>query len=439
VDVPTSISSASCFIASLSSTASANNSTVNQLSLWTTNTGSLFIRANGATGSDTRTLSLSTFVVAYSGQRIWLEVRFTKGTSNPVVRVNGTDISFSFTASTAGTAPEWLDASLSSTNHLVGLNWPAGPAPLGQWLNAHLTDTESETWRITGRPPAWVAAGGSQNINTPENTSFEGGTVGQWSQAGNHSRSVVSDTGGLGSYALEIVATGAGSWVANAVYVTASFTRVVGQSYRVRFLAKSISGNTLLTISGNFIGTRTITTSWAEYVSDIFIPPSLGTVTIAFLLGDAGTFRVDNVRLEVLGALSLPAVQSTLVLDDVTTLGGNQARLLGMVPVTERGPVHDIQRPAESYTGGVSVSLLGGNVIGGRKRRILSITGSSSANTTISVGTSSGGTQLVNAQTVNGDFDISTFASRIVAADSQLFVTFAGTTTASVNIHLTDF
>ena len=199
-------------------------------------------------------------------------------------------------------------------------------------------------------------------------------------------------------------------------------------------MAKSISGNTSLTCTGNFLGGRTLTSSWQEFVSNDFVPTSTGTLTIGLFLGDVGTFRIDNIRLESIGALSLPNVQSINVLDDITSLGGNQSRLNGYLTVTNYYPESRLVINNQSFTTSTSVQILGGDVIGTRKQRILSVYGNSSASVNLSLGTSSGGTQLVNAQAVNGDFEISTFASRIIPSNSSLWITFSGNTTTSIII-----
>jgi hypothetical protein len=408
VDIPTSISSASCFIASLSSTASANNSTVNQLSLWTTNTGSLFIRANGATGSDTRTFSLSTFVVTYSGQRIWLEVRFTKGTSNPVVRVNGTDISSSFTASTAGTAPEWLDVSLSSTNHLVGLNWPAGPAPIGQWLNAHLTDTESETWRTTGRPPVWVEIGGSAVDVKPTSSSFA-----YWFGTG----TVVSST------ATQVVAA-AGAVQLNVRNPALTVTPIAGAKVRFNVTVSGLTGTATIQLSTYSVSATSSTiTSDGTYELDVTTTTSGQLyVVIAISSTTQAPFTINSAKL--FGALSIPSIQPIPVIDDATGIEGNQARLLGMIPVTERKDWRIVDSTA---TSGNEQILGGATFLEANRHRIDSwVINNLGTSKTVSLGNASAGTQYASSITAAAGLTEVTLSTRFNAT-TALWVNSNGT------------
>jgi len=142
------------------------------------------------------------------------------------------------------------------------------------------------------------------------------------------------------------------------------------------------------------------------------------------------------------GALTASAFQVVGTVRDLTARGATdsiQGRLVGVTPIildTQSGSV--MKNPSQAFTAATSVQILGGAITGANKQRIVSITGNSSASTTLSVGTSTGGTQLVNAQAVNGDFDIGTFASRFLAANSSIWLTFAANTTAHVTINTSD-
>ncbi len=309
-----------------------------------TTTGNFDVIATGATSGDNRRYAWSSFRSTYSGQRIWLEVRLTKGTGNPVIRVNGTDVSASFSTTTSN-PPEWLDSSLVATNHLTGYNWPAGPAPLGQWLNAHLTDTESETWRTTGRPPAWVAAGGTMATQT-------------------------------------------------------SGTLTIGFRYRITSYVASDSFTNVGAASNatgvEFTATGTTPTTWTN--SSVLIR---------------------------IGALSIPAIQPIPVLDDVTTIEGNQARLLGMIPVTERKDWRIVDSTA---TNGNEQILGGATFLDTNRHRIDSwVINNLGTSKTVSLGNASAGTQ---------------YASSITAAAGLTEVTpstrFNATTALWVNSNGTD-
>lgn len=423
VDVPSSNPSANAHIAKMASNATSDF-TANGLTIYfVASSASLTITAIGTTlGTDFRNFTHSSFRTSYSGQRIWLDVRLTNGSSvNPVVYVNGADVSSSFSSSTGGTAPDWLGSSLSITNFLTGFAWPAGIAPLGCWLNAHLTNAESETWRLTGRAPAWVALGGSQVDVKPTSGSFA-----YWFGTG----SVVSST------ATQVV-TSAGASGLNVRNPALTVTPVQGAKVLVNATVSGLTGSVIIQLS-NFSLSAVATTIVADGTYNLEIVPtttSQGNVVIAVTSTTQATITINSVQLR--GALSLPSVQSIGVVEDITAIGGNQARLVGNTPILlDSVPVSVIELPAISRTG--STEILGGAISGARKRRIVSVTGNSSASVNLSLGTTASGTQLINAQAVNGDFDITTFASRILAAGSSLHLSFSSTTTASIHIHLTD-
>ena len=422
VDVPSSSSSAE--IASISSSTSALASATAWSLGIAFSTNDLVIRANGATvATDYRTLTLSSFRTNYTGQRVWLDVRFTNGTTAPTVYVNGSTVSGT-AANGAGTSPDWLSASLVATYYVTGYNWSAAAVPQGQWLNSTLTNTESDTWRTTGRAPAWVQAGGSVDNQAASNVT---GTSNGTTVSGNAISGTATITG---------IATGSGFFnVNNASGVQIRF--VSGYKYRVTATATKTSGNDVK-IYAPGAGAGAIILSGGSVDVTFNATDNTGVFIWASTVGDVYNTSISNLKIQQLGALSLPAVQQIDVVEDVTKLGGNQGRLVGMTPITsDNNLVSIIERPAESYTT-TSIQLLGGAVSGGRKRRILAVTGNSSASVNLSLGSSSGGTQYINAQAVNGDFDISTFASRIVAAGGSLYLTFSGSTTASITIHLTD-
>lgn len=442
VDVPTSPwgtgGNASTIAAISGSAIVSPNNTINNLHILGGGSG-LFITQMGAVStSNARGFSWNGFQGAYAGQRIWLEVRFARGSANPVVRVNGIDISSSFTLTTLGTFPEWLDAGLSTTNFLTGFNWPAGIAPLGRWLNAHLTDAESDAWRITGRPPAWAAMGGSCQAlisSATRNSDFSAGAT-DW-------------TSGTAT-----VAVTAGQLVITRTASTDQFAGLASNFFREPFILNAryrlrvnIVANTGL------VRFRSAGVSFANFMTDT---SSTGLQTYEFtyvgqgtwtgleigLIGGAGgataSVTIDDLFVERLGALSEPAVQPIPVVRDLTVIGGNQGRLVGMQPVISEvaSPFSIIDVPAQAYTAGTWVQILGGAIIGNRRRRIVSVSGNSSANTTIDLGTNGSTAGLVSAQTANGDFDVATFAGRIVPAGASLWVRFAGATTANVTLQL---
>jgi hypothetical protein len=105
---------------------------------------------------------------------------------------------------------------------------------------------------------------------------------------------------------------------------------------------------------------------------------------------------VDDLVVQVLGALSLPGVQPVETLDDVTAVGTNQARLYGMHPVTEKT---DWRIIFSTSTSG-NESPYGASFIFSYDRLCIdsyTITNVGTATRTVSVGNSVAGTQYINA------------------------------------------
>jgi hypothetical protein len=328
VDVPTANPASSAWASSIQSNTSgffpANNMGISFAS-----NGALLVNAD-AGGGNYRNYQWLGFRAAYSGQRIWLEVRFTQGTSNPVIRVNGIDISSTFIVVIGGTPPPWLASSLVATYCLNGFNWVAGRAPRGCWINAHLTDAESDDWRLRGVIPAWVRSGGS--VKLAVNSDFSAGSDG-WSPANGTVTGNVDSIGGVDD-TLEISAAGGTS--AACVVGHGLFVRA-GDKARVRFDIYRPSSNTV----GTWIGLRNsgsalsdqavqpVADTWTSYdvvmtwpqTNDpglqfrLAVSPSSGGT-----LGTADKFYLKNVKVSPLGALTLPEVTPDNILRDASLM-----------------------------------------------------------------------------------------------------------------------
>lgn len=403
-------------------------------------TADLVIYQNGATpASDLRRATVTNFRSTYSGQRVPLRVRFTRGSTAPRIWAFSTELTPTLSDG-AGSDPDWLSPSMASTWHVTGLNWPSGLAPQVTPIIGTLTDAEAGAWRITGNLPAWVAAGGSTQLLTANSASFES-NVGEWAQAGNHAIARVADgTAPSGSFVAEVMASGAGAWVGNAVWVSAqNYTRVAGGKYRVRFKAKSVSGSTALTIQANFAGARTLTADWAEYVSDVFTPTVPGTLTVALFLSGTGVCRIDNVRIEAEGALTIPVVQPCLVVGDGTQIGDNQGRLLGCLPITDRQTWRIVARTHTSSA--ENVQAFGGPVLlEANRSRIDSIAAlqNSGGALNLSIGSASDGADLVASTSIpsgNAPTDL-TLALRYPPTQNLWLRRVAGAGTAPFTVTL---
>lgn len=378
VDVPSS-NAVTVFIASIGASSVGDNNGAYSLNLCINSGGTLEINAIGVSGfSNRRVFQWLLFRATYSGQRVWLEVRLSKGTSNPVIRVNGADVSSSFSQATAGTPPEWLDAALVSTFHAVGGWWPAGIAPLGCWLNTHLSDSESEAWRLTGRPPAWVVQGGSVIEQVPSGAFLNG--------------QFETFTGATATGFNAVNTTSVGN-------ASAPFAVQRGQRLRIRYTLTVNSGSVpTIGIQGEPTSNFLALSPGTNLILDL-PPAGVGANAnprIEVLIFAATDFAITIHGISLIGALSLPGVQPIAVLDDVTSIGGNQARLVGMVPVCER---RDWRIVARTSTNG-NEQLLGGAVFAEPERHRIDswvVNNVGAATRTVSLGQSSAATTYANA------------------------------------------
>lgn len=433
VDVPSSSSTGEIASVSSSTTALASATAWSLGIAFATN--DLVIRANGATvATDFRTLTISAFRTTYSGQRIWLEVRFSNGSTAPVVRVNGSSVSGT-SADGAGTDPDWLSSSLVSTNHVTGYAFPAGPAPLGQWLNAHLTDTESETWRTTGRPPVWVAVGGScASVYT---SSFAAGadsfTAGTGCTIDGNIDSIngqddwlraqrTSTTGSV--FIVRNMATLFAPSALRAGGVITLRARVYNASATARYVSfggggyvSDSSGSTPAlvpaTSQADIVVTRRLRSDEHTFLSDwrIYLTTSSSGVDSTVPTGDLFYFK--NIEFVFNGALSLAAVQPIPVLDDVTGIEGNQARLLGMTPVTERKDWRIVDSTAIS---GNEPILGGATFLEANRHRIDSwVINNRGTSRTVYLGNQSNGTEYATSFTAGAGLTEVTLATRFNA------------------------
>jgi len=346
------------------------------------------IRQIGGTLSDINNAAWSGFGAAYVGQRGWLEVRFAPGV-NPVIRWNGLDISGNFTFTNSGTPPGWLGASLNAASHVTGFNWPASPAPLGCWLNAHLTDAESEAWRITGQPPAWVALGGyaASKINSPGRNSDFGDGATDWAVLGGATAAVVSG-------ALNVTTGGVNARITlDPALWSLGSPSVVGGVYEFSFVVTnwSVTGTSQVSpgltnvdayaaeITGNGTYTGTVTSRAA-----------IASLQVRQMGSGSASFTLDNFVVRQRGALSLPIVLPIAALGDGTILGDNPARLVGIQPVTTR---KNWQLTARTATSG-NEQLLGGSFLNAARDVLDNIEQTPETGTpTTTVGSASAGAQ----------------------------------------------
>lgn len=380
--------------------------------------------------SNCRRFDHPTFRSVYSGKKIWLEVRFTQGTTAPVVLVDGVDISAAFTASTSGTPPDWLAASANFTAHITGFLYPVGEAPLGCWLNAHLTQAESDDWRTKGKIPVWVAAGGSM-VNQQSNGSFEtytgtqddgtSDTFTNWAAITTDGvvESIAAGRTGSAVKLTRSAVTGANNhrlytdplFVRAGKFTASVWTKGDGtNSLRVEaFLAGY--GEVVASTSTGLTGSG----SWQQFTIT-FEVPLYGQLyfTLSTPQVNGAVIMVDDFSLISHGALSLPSVQPIPVLDDVTGIGGNPARLVGMIAITDKT---DWRISANTATNG-NEQLLGGAVLDPSRDVIEFMEQTPLADSTTTIGSSSGGSQYKASGIIYVAIQPVTLATREVTSNS---------------------
>jgi hypothetical protein len=398
----------------------------------------------------------SGYVLNNAGIRKRLHVSIPCGTQSAPTVTDETGATVTFTQSIAPSgADTWLGSTLANRAFVVGAGWPAGEIPRVIPILGTLSTAEKTAYRTTGRLPAWVMAGGS--AVSLYSSDFSAGLNGWSTGSGTLDFNQDGVTDGTTSkdnclrfYAnasnvahgaiLSLPAAVAGRRirVSGEYYIPAGQTAVNGIEFQTTgvsatphlsavgvwstFSAESISGGPILNLY--------LKSGVTGY---IFVGANSATDDRAF---------VRNIVVTQLGAVTFPAYQRIGTVRDLTARGvsdSSQGRLVGVTPIITSAQCGSVIKiPAQAFTAATSVQILGGAITGENKQRIVSITGNSSASTTLSVGTSSGGTNLVLTQAVNGDFDIGTFASRFLAANSSIWLTFAANTTAYVTINTSD-
>lgn len=336
-------------------TVGSSNATANAVRTFSSElrtNGDLWFTLFGATTSDYNRATLSGWRSAVSG--VWATLAIVKpATGNPTLYSQGVAQSPTLSDSGGATTPPTWQGSITSTYLLDGLvasseAWDGFASPLIIVLG-EMTAAEILEHAQTGLLPPWCVAftGSAVNLHT-NNYSFETDTASPpagWTHAGNQVATAVADgTAPQGSNVAEIVASGAGSWSANAFYqATASNSRKGGAYYRLDFWAKSISGSTSLRIratpndstliSGSL--DQTITTDWVRY-SLIYRALTDGQHTIAFYLAAAGTVRLDAIELRQLGPVIKPVEQPGCPVSYDS--GDNGIPLVNTSGVTSVGP-----------------------------------------------------------------------------------------------------
>jgi hypothetical protein len=351
VDVPNVNPSAVAYLFSLSSNTTGVVS--NNLEIQLRTNGDLFIRASGASyGSDFRIFGMN-FRPIYSGQRIFVRIILTQGTNDPIVWVNGVNVSLQFTLFLAGTPPNWLDANLNSTYHLVGFNWPSGNAPVIIPILGTLTEAEALSVRTTGTFPSRIVNGGHSNflpsllVSSP---SFEDGVstlpnpinasvsnVSTFARTGTRSHRAVSTLAVNGYVQPGRIASAPSQLglqfnVEAWVYIPSGQSGAAGNIANWQSLVLNADNNSGWS-QGVGINQPIVFDSWFRMRRENLarITGSGGGIVTIFtgVWPALGELYIDDIKAELVGALQLPSVNPTQVVSDATVLGTNSGLLIG--------------------------------------------------------------------------------------------------------------
>jgi hypothetical protein len=335
---------------------------------------------------------------------------------------------------------------------MAGFNWLAGPAPLGAFgLGAFSAGERAEIVQ-TGRFPAWWMRGGSAVAinNDPfladgaTGYSIDNALGGATVVAGRNTSSPIF---GAADYKVEVTVAGSSHQYPRVQFNPVRFNvpnrrtliriwyqRVSGTQTTARLYYYNTGAAPFIQLD-NFDGTVQFRQLETSYFS-----PSATSSPIVILQGnEVGEFRFVA-QFIALGGITHPApFRDTLMVADATVLGNVPGRIVGGTVISEEAPCTVPLSLDYTYTG-TSINLLGGVILpAGTIWEVVSVTGENNDSVNLSLGTSTGGTQIVNAQaTTAAPFRIGTYASQLINATSAtgLWLTFSGNCAGRINVQL---
>lgn len=409
-----------------------NNNTTSQALDVSFATAGLDILIRGASTSDYNRFTWNLYSL-YAGKTIHLAlVRPASG--NLLVYVNAVDCTSLGSFSTNGTAPGWQGTILNSYLQVGNRNVSSFIGKLWAFTLYNLALAASdalEIFEFAGSVPERLKSA-SQAIALSESWSTANGWTANGACAVGGGFATVGSTGVIYKNALT------------------NFQR--GRTVRIRFdYTTSAAGNGTLYMPGynqvpnpwyadKFLtglgaGSGTLD---ATFLADTIYLTTGATGGIQFSSFNGGwQGTITNLRISWVGAVvHLPLDEGAgLQLRDAS---GNRLDAV----VTSSGVSHILaQRRAALRTTLVFASSGNLQVFGqaaidtARRWRIASVGGNSSAAVNLSLGNASGGAQYISAQAVNSDFDISTFASRLISG-ANLWVNSSGAATVTLVVNL---
>lgn len=154
-----------------------------------------------------------------------------------------------------------------------------------------------------------------------------------------------------------------------------------------------------------------------------------GNLYASFGCSTNADFDISAITIRVLGALSIPGIQPCAVVDDLTNIGGNQARLVGMTPVTSK---RDWRISADTWTNG-NQQILGGSVIDSTADIIDSIEQTTTGTPTTTIGSASAGAGYKASGALSAGINPTTLVTR-KAASNDIWVNSNSTSVVRTTI-----
>jgi hypothetical protein len=270
--------------------------------------GSLEIQANGATTSDYRRLRYNGFRSVYSGKLVRLDIVLTSGSNLPNIYIDGIDITSSFSLTTLGTPPNWMDASLVSTYRGCFFNWLSLDFTPGFPINRALNASEIRQMIDSGEESASDGLGGNQTGFISQLDSDFSAGVGNWL---NYAGGTVS--AGAGS-TLAISSVGFGG----ARLVPSNWARPQNFGpgrYRVSFSITGKGGTNTWQVAFETGEPLISFNSNGNYSVEAFSRVGSTQIIIA-VGGGTDSLLIDNIQITQIGALIQPTFQPGPVIAD---------------------------------------------------------------------------------------------------------------------------
>lgn len=406
----------------------ANGTTLNQANgvyIAVGTTGQMTVSQLGAAGiSDYRLLTYAGFRAAYSGLWVRGMVVFATAdtTTAPSIYINGVDVSASFSLTTAGTPPNWLNSSTVTTTWVNGQAFTAGRLiPHAPILGA-LTAAEVLEWTQTGRLPVWCEIATGSAVATVTN---DGTAAGNFVNTGGNAGAAFDVNSTVAGKIYFLLQASGNSWFAN---TPALSSEPIGKRFGFTIKARLRSGSAVPIILGSDLTSAAVTS---------FTPTGTETTFTGTFTNNAGVLRIgtpgsangssyefDDFAMWPLGPIFKPVIQPIAVLADAGTNKIAGILTSGITPITEK---RDWVIQGQTSTNG-NQQLLGASVFfAANAHRIDSwVINNAGTSKTVSLGNVSAGTQYASGITAGVGLSDTTLATRFNAT-VNLWVNSNGT------------